>query len=157
MENQNQENTTTNKKSFSPMLIIAVVVIAAAGWMVWSSQTTPKEPVAMQQQPQPSTAQEPTVDASASAVKEIAVEGGMFYFKPNEIKVKKGEKVTITFNNTEGVHDFVIDEFNVKTEKIDAGAKTTVEFTPDKTGSFEFYCSVGSHRQMGMKGTLIVE
>lgn len=156
MEDQNQENNT-NKKSFSPLLLIAVLVIAAVGWMVWSSQAKPKEPVAMKQQPEATKAQEPTVEASASAVKEIAVEGGMFYFKPNEIKVKKGEKVKITFSNTEGVHDFVIDELNVKSEKIDAGAKTTVEFTADKTGSFEFYCSVGSHRKMGMKGTLIVE
>lgn len=87
----------------------------------------------------------------------IEVEGGMFYFKPNEIKVKVGEKVSITFKNVEGVHDFVIDELNVRTNKIQAGETETVEFTPEIPGSYEFYCSVGNHRAMGMKGTLIVE
>ena len=33
----------------------------------------------------------------------------------------------------------------------------TAEFTADKVGSFEYYCSVGSHRSMGMKGVLKVE
>ncbi len=87
----------------------------------------------------------------------INVEGGMFYFKPNEIKVKKGEPVKIVFSNVEGIHDFVIDELNVQSKKVKAGETDTIEFTPTKTGSFEFYCSVGTHRQMGMKGTLLVE
>jgi cytochrome c oxidase subunit 2 len=87
----------------------------------------------------------------------FTVEGGNFYFKPNEIKVKKGEKVTITFNNAAGFHDFVIDEFSVKTKKVPNGGSETVEFTPDKSGTFEYYCSVGNHREMGMKGNLIVE
>ncbi len=93
------------------------------------------------------------MDASQS----IEVEGGMFYFKPNEIKVKVGEKVTITFKSVEGVHDFVIDELNLKTKQIKAGGSETVEFTPDKPGIYEFYCSVANHRAMGMKGTLIIE
>jgi plastocyanin len=50
----------------------------------------------------------------------------------------------------------VIDEFNVKPKQIGANAEDSVEFTADKTGSFEFYCSVGNHREMGMKGTLVV-
>ena len=34
---------------------------------------------------------------------------------------------------------------------------TFVEFTVDKTGTFEYYCSVGQHRANGMVGNLIVE
>ena len=33
----------------------------------------------------------------------------------------------------------------------------SVTVVSDKTGSFEYYCSVGTHRQMGMKGTLTVK
>lgn len=87
----------------------------------------------------------------------IAVEGGMYYFKPNVIRVKSGEEVTITFNNIEGFHDLVIDEMNVKTKQLKVGESETIEFTPDKPGTYEFYCSVGNHRAMGMKGTLVVE
>ena len=71
--------------------------------------------------------------------------------------VKKGDRVRITFKNSGGTHDFIIDEFNVATKRLNGGEQDAVEFTADKTGSFEYYCSVGSHRAMGMKGTLVVE
>jgi len=87
----------------------------------------------------------------------IEVEGGMYYFKPNVIKVKKGTPVKIVFKNVEGMHNLVIDELGVKTKTIKGGNTDTVQFTPEKTGSFEFYCSIGSHRAQGMKGTITVE
>jgi plastocyanin len=85
------------------------------------------------------------------------VTGGSFYFTPNVIRVKKGDTVKIVFTNAGGMHNFVLDEFNVKMDPIKDKETRTVEFIADKTGSFEYYCSVGSHRQMGQKGTLIVE
>jgi nitrosocyanin len=92
-----------------------------------------------------------------SAIKEFTVEGGMYYFTPKEIRVKKGDTVKVTLTNKEGLHDFVLDEFNAKTKKIKAGETDTVTFTASKVGTFEYYCSVGNHRAMGMKGNLIVE
>lgn len=102
-------------------------------------------------------ANETMVADDTAAVKEFTVTGSNFSFDPKEIKVKKGDKVRVTFKNQDGFHDFVIDEFNVKTKQIQGGAEETVEFTADKTGTFEYYCSVGKHRQMGMVGNLIVE
>jgi plastocyanin len=90
-------------------------------------------------------------------VKEFTVTGKSFSFTPNELKVKKGDTVKITFKNNGGFHDWVIDEFNARTKQIGDGEIDTVEFTADKAGTFEFYCSVGNHRQMGMVGNLIVE
>ena len=75
-------------------------------------------------------------------------------------KTAKTHTITITkdsFNPQIVMHNFVIDAFNVKSNTIGSGETTTVSFTPDKTGTFEFYCSIGSHKQMGMKGNLIVE
>lgn len=100
------------------------------------------------------TAPEPTPSAP---VKSFTVSGKNFTFAPAEMRVKKGDRVKITFVNESGFHDLVIDEFNARTAQIGAGKTETIEFVADKTGSFEYYCSVGSHRQMGMKGTLIVE
>jgi cytochrome c oxidase subunit 2 len=139
------------------LTIIVLVIVVAGGVFFMQKQKATQTPV-----PQPTTAmtkEQPTTAPKEAngEVKEFNVEGGMFYFKPNELKVKKGQKVKITFTNKEGVHDFVIDDFNVQSKRIDAGQTDVVEFTPDKTGNFEFYCSVGNHRQMGMKGTLIVE
>lgn len=89
--------------------------------------------------------------------KEIVVEGSNYTFVPDKITVKKGEKIRIVFKSRDGFHDFRVDELNIFTALVGAGEEDFVEFTPDKTGTFEFYCSVGNHRAMGMKGTLVVE
>ncbi len=99
------------------------------------------------------------VDANINLglVKEFTVSGDNFSFSPSTMTVKKGDKVRITFKNIEGNHDLKIDELGVDSGIIKAGEQKTIEFTATKTGSFEYYCSVGSHRAMGMKGTLKVE
>lgn len=74
-----------------------------------------------------------------------------------ELRVKLGDTVKIEFNNLEGFHDWKLDEFNAATEKVRAPASSSVEFVADNKGEFEYYCSVGSHREQGMKGKLIVE
>lgn len=89
-------------------------------------------------------------------VKTFNLEAGMFYYSLKEITVNKGDKVKIVLNNVEGLHDWVIDEFSARTPQIKAGETATIEFTADKTGTFEYYCSVGNHRQQGMVGKLIV-
>jgi uncharacterized cupredoxin-like copper-binding protein len=50
-----------------------------------------------------------------------------------------------------------VDEFDARTVIVQPGQTAEVEFVADKTGTFEYYCSVGTHRQMGMVGKLIVE
>lgn len=98
-----------------------------------------------------------TETAKSISVKEFTVTGDNFSFTPNLITVKKGDKVKITFKNSVGFHDFVIDEFGAATKQTKAPTTEVVEFIADKVGSFQFYCSVGSHRAMGMFGTLKVE
>ncbi len=94
--------------------------------------------------------------STSASVKSFTVEGKNFSFSPSTLTVKKGDKVKITFKNSGGMHDWVLDEFNAKTKQIAAGASETIEFVADKAGTFEYYCSVGNHRAMGMKGTLTV-
>ena len=87
------------------------------------------------------------------------ITGGSFYFAPNEIKVKQGDKVSIIFTNAGGMHNFILEAFNVKTNTLKTGENETVTFTADKKGTFEFYCGVGGglHRMKGQIGVLIVE
>lgn len=163
------ENKASNNSSFNPLLIVGIVIIlgVAAVALVVASKSKPAQPMAAhdtmgartQSQTNQTTQTTPATQAaqSRSDAVTVNVEGGNFYFKPNEIKVKKGQKVTINFTNAGGIHDFVIDEFNVKIGPITGGKTQSVSFIPGKTGSFEFYCSISNHRQMGMKGTLTVE
>ena len=98
-----------------------------------------------------------STDATASDVKIVEVEAGSFYYKPNEIRVKKGEKVKLTLKSVDMMHDLNIDELGVKVPVTRSGNTATVEFTADEVGEFEMYCSVGQHRKNGQVGTLIVE
>lgn len=90
-------------------------------------------------------------------VKTYDLKAQNFSFSTKEIRVKKGEKVKINVESVQGYHDLVIDEFGARTKQVNTGEKASVEFTVGKTGIFEYYCSVGSHRQMGMVGKLVVE
>lgn len=87
----------------------------------------------------------------------VPVVGEQMSFSPSQIKVKRGETVTINFTSKNGLHDWVLDEFNTSTKTVSAGETTSVTFVADKAGTFEYYCSVANHRQQGMVGTLIVE
>ncbi|HEX7017664.1 MAG TPA: cupredoxin domain-containing protein [Patescibacteria group bacterium] len=94
---------------------------------------------------------------SESEVRTINLEAGSFYYKPDVIRVKKGETVRLVMNSVDMMHDFNIEELGVKLPITRAGETNTVEFTANEIGSFEYYCSVGNHRAQGQTGTLIVE
>jgi len=95
-----------------------------------------------------------TLDPNARVVQ---VRGVNYGYDVKEIVVKKGETVTVEFESTDGFHDWVVDEFDAKTDRVQPGIRTSVTFVPDEVGTFEYYCSVGSHRAHGMVGKLIVE
>ena len=74
-----------------------------------------------------------------------------------DLRVKVGQRVKIKFSSSQGFHDWVVDEFSAATSRVSAPDSTSVEFIANTAGTFEYYCSVGSHRAEGMKGKLIVE
>lgn len=148
-----------NKNLIIGVIVIAVIALGAA-FIMKSAPSQDTQPGQSQEAVEPSGAMEDS-DATGSAmsdeVREFIVTGSPFKFDVKEIKVKQGDKVKITFKNAQGTHDFVIDEFDVRTSVIQAGEEESIEFTADEAGSFEYYCSVANHRAQGMFGTLIVE
>lgn len=162
MENE----TTPTKKGMSPMMIggIAILVIVIIGAIVFmtkngtkSSSETSSAPTAAPtqaaQQPAEGSAME---EKKEGAVKAFTIEASSFKFAPNTMTVNEGDMVKITFKNTQGFHDFALDEFNIKSKTIPAGQTDDIQFVASKKGTFEYYCSVGNHRAMGMVGTLTV-
>ena len=94
---------------------------------------------------------------STGTTKEFTVTGKNFSFAPAAMTVKKGDTVKITFVNSAGTHDLRVDGYNIGTKTLQGGQSETITFVADKAGSFEYYCSIGQHRQMGMKGMLTVQ
>ena len=151
-------------------LILIIIILVVLGIVIFgkgkdtdselnSSQTTidsnlpPRNDTVVQQE----EANQTESSTTTSDLKVFTVEAKNYSFIPATITVKKGDKVKITLTGAEGLHDFKIDEFNVATKRITGGQTDSVEFTADKTGTFEYYCSVGNHRAMGMVGKITVE
>lgn len=94
---------------------------------------------------------------AAPNVHEIQVTAKKYEFSPNPIRVKKGEPVRLIITATDHDHGIQLDAFHIK-QKLKKGVPTTIEFTPDKAGTFPFKCSVFCGLgHGGMKGELVVE
>jgi plastocyanin len=103
-------------------------------------------------QKQVNTQGKPSVQAQN--VQDINIRASNYSFDPAQITVKKGKSVRITFDVSSPPHSFRIDELGVN--KRLNNSTETLEFTPNRTGNFTFYCDVGDHRSRGMRGTITV-
>lgn len=153
-----------------PLIIVGVVIVLAiagfAGMSLLNQNTQPAAETSMENLDTTSTENSPSsapsgavMDAEDSATtdeKVISMDAGAFYYSVKDIEVKKGQKVKIVMTAKDMMHDFTIDELNVKSPIVKAGESTTIEFTPETVGTFEYYCSVGQHRQQGQVGKITV-
>jgi len=104
-----------------------------------------------------------TEEAELEADVTIVMTGENFKFAVDgednpDITVSVGDVVTVEFSSAQGFHDFVVDELDAATAQVrETDGMTSVTFTATEAGSFEYYCSVGSHREQGMVGNFIVE
>lgn len=169
-ENQNisQNQEVEGQKNTNSLLWIGVgliVLVIIGGFALTRkgdtsekdvlSESTVEGGVAMVNENQ--LAETATNEQENSGVTIVNVEAGSFYYKPNEIRVKKGQKVKIVMTSMDMMHDFNVDELGIKLPITKAGNTGEVEFSVNQSGSFEYYCSVGQHRKNGQVGKLIVE
>ena len=153
------EATRPQKNNTLPIILglVALLVLGGAYFFFTGKDratTTPTQTTDQTAQVESTTTESDVLGEQNEQI--FTVEGGEFSLEPNEIRVNQGDRVTINFTNVMGFHDFVLDEFNVRTQQIPAESTATVSFVADKVGAFEYYCSVGQHRQNGMVGTLII-
>lgn len=96
-------------------------------------------------------------DSASAPVHEFKMTARSYEFDPAVITVKKGEKVRLIITATDRKHGIEIEGYDID-QILNVGEPTTIEFTADKAGTFEFKCSVFcgfGHRKM--KGKLVVE
>src|SRR3989304_1594220 len=114
-------------------------------------------------------------------VQEFSVTAVDLAFQPTTLEVTAGMPVRLTMINEGALdHDFSILEIPMETTGAtavampghDMGAMTvdpqlhmavtmgmsnTIEFTPTKPGTYEFFCTVAGHKEAGMMGRLVVK
>lgn len=99
-----------------------------------------------------------TLFSTGTLAKTVEVTAKEFAFVPESISVHQGESVTIVLENEGALsHNLHIPELDVEVETIQTDGMTRHSFTPDKTGTFTFFCAVPGHKQAGMRGTLKVK
>lgn len=144
-----------NTKNIWLFIGVLVAVSLASFFILKKPQTEIAQPVSTT----PAVTAEPRMGEENESITEIEVKGKEFSFSPSTISVKSGDKVRIVFRN-EGTmtHDFVIEELRIRTKVIRPGETDTIEFTvPDDGSTLTYYCSVGTHRILGMEGTFSIE
>jgi DNA-binding beta-propeller fold protein YncE len=117
----------------------------------------------------PAKPHKPGVFDAASGGQEVYLNAFSHQFAPNEVFVYKGDTLKIVLqnidekgamiDNTDVVHGFTINGYSDQTQVLlPRGVAATLEFSPDKSGTFDFYCSnfCGSVH-MEMRGKFIVE
>ena len=152
------------------LILIILLVLGVIGFVIFGTEQTEQPPLVdevgiTEETPEAIVSEddEAAPDMSKEAGESEATERVFtldsfnFGFSETELRVQVGDTVTINLTNSDGFHDWVIDEFGAATTQIQAGGTTSVTFVADQAGEFEYYCSVGSHRANGMVGTLIVE
>lgn len=100
----------------------------------------------------------PSQPAVAQAVP-VEVGFGEFVFNPAELALPVGVS-TFNFTNADSRRHNMVIAYNgaeLESAEISAGATGTWEVTLEQPGMYEFWCSVGNHRERGMVGMLTVQ
>ena len=86
----------------------------------------------------------------------IKVSAKKFEYSPSRITVKKGVPVVLELTSLDRLHGFNCPALGIRGD-INPGKTTTIEFTPQKAGTFPFHCDnfCGSGHE-SMQGTIIV-
>lgn len=134
--------------------ILAVIVIAGLGFSYWKSSVARQ--MMMQGQPTPTplftqgTEQSGSGDAMKPPGENIPVSINGFAFNPSELRIKVGQTVTWT-NEDSTAHNVVANDGSFKSETLQKGESFSHTF--DKAGTFDYVCTFHAP----MKAKIIVE
>jgi cytochrome c oxidase subunit 2 len=79
--------------------------------------------------------------ARAAPGRVVQVRARRFEFEPGDIRLTRGEAVTLEFTSLDVPMGFNLSEFGLRTDIL-PGVVTRLAFTPDKRGEFPFHCDI---------------
>jgi cytochrome c oxidase subunit 2 len=97
----------------------------------------------------------PAISRSQPRLVQVRVK--RFSFEPAEIRLARGEAVTLELTTLDVPMGFALPDFGLRSDIV-PGAASRLQFTPEKRGEFAFHCDVfcgSGHEEMG--GTVIVK
>ena len=77
----------------------------------------------------------------ASAEVTYEIDASRWEYMPAEIKVNRGDRVTLKLTSTDVVHGLSVDGYDVEMTA-DPGQTASVSFVADRPGAFRFRCTV---------------
>lgn len=77
--------------------------------------------------------------AADAAARRILIEARKFEFAPKEIRVAKGERITLVLTAPDFVHGLSLPDFNVRADGI-PGKTIEVTFVAQRAGKFIYLC-----------------
>jgi len=136
--------------------VIAVVILGIGGWVIYNhnqSKTDNSSGNSSASSATPSNSNSSASNSSQSAAASGTVTIENMMFTPSQITVAKGG--TVTWTNKDSIPHTVTDDLSnaggPASGNIQPGK--TYSFTFDKTGSFQYHCSI----HPSMRGTIVVK
>ena len=94
---------------------------------------------------------------AAESPNEASVTASKFEFTPNTVTARVGQPLILVLASLDRIHGFKMPDFGIRTDIV-PDRETRVTITPQKAGSFVFFCDIfcgDGHEEMS--GTLVVE
>lgn len=89
---------------------------------------------------------------------EVTVKMSEYIISPSVISIEEDSDTTFVIKNLGfTTHNFVSEELGIYSGVIPPGESKTITVMADEPGEYDFYCSIGDHRNNGMEGVLIVK
>jgi uncharacterized cupredoxin-like copper-binding protein len=120
--------------------------------------TSPRPSISPSTEETPVGMEETEEEVSDDSGLEVTIKLSEYIISPSVISVDAKKDTTFILKNLGfTTHNFVVDELGIYSGVIPPGESKTITFTADKSGEYDFYCSIGDHRDNGMEGVLIVK
>lgn len=94
---------------------------------------------------------------AADGPAEIRIAAKKFEFHPHKVTARLGQPIVLVLTTEDRLHGFKMPDLGIRADIV-PGQETRVPLTPDKIGSFAFFCDVfcgDGHEDMD--GVLVVE